>query len=124
MPLGQLHVSCHEVCVRVGQDDPSDVESELLGVSLVVGDVPLGINDSGLIARTDEVGELGEAAELVLTQDEVAVALLERDLRGRGPDAVGGAFIPADIPTSCGPLRLGLRTRRLAVPTGGRRRPR
>ena len=92
MPACEFGVPCDKVRVRVRQDHPLDVEAEVFGVVLIVGDVALRVDDRGLMPRADEVGQLGEAAELVLAKDEAAVALFEGNLWDSGSDAVGRAL--------------------------------
>ena len=66
--LGQLAVAAHEVGVEVRLDDVPDLEALRARLVEVLVDVPARIHDRGLAVRPDQVGRLGEAAEVELLE--------------------------------------------------------
>ena len=69
--IAKFEVSGEEVSVEVGEKGMSDSESEFLGVDQVLVDVALGIDDDGGTALlvSEQVGGVGQAAEIVLLED-------------------------------------------------------
>ena len=73
--LPQLEVAGYEIRVEVGQEDGLDRRAQLVGGVEVLLDVPPRIDDDGAAARLvdDDVGRLGEAAEIELLDDHGVV---------------------------------------------------
>ena len=69
----ELKMTGHEVGVEMGEKDVPDLESMVLGINLVLACIPLGIDHyrrSGFLV-TQEVGSVGETAEIVLLEDHL-----------------------------------------------------
>jgi hypothetical protein len=85
--LGQLHMSGHEVGMRMREVDTGDLEAQLLSVLQVAVDVAGRVHDQGLAAAADQVGVMREHGQIVLSEDNVVRllgSLLDQLHLGRG----------------------------------------
>ena len=71
--VAELEVAGDEVGVEVREEDVTDLEAEFFGVVEVLLNVALGVDDDGGVAGfvAEEIGGVGEAAQVVLFQDHV-----------------------------------------------------
>ena len=66
----QLEMAGHEVGVQMRLDHVPDLQPVCLGVLQVLAHVPLRVDDNGVAGGlvTDEVGRVGQAAQVVLPE--------------------------------------------------------
>src|ERR1017187_8188168 len=76
-----------EIGVEVGEEDVADLEAEFFGVGQILLDVALRVDDDG--SRTglvsEQIGGVGEAAEVILFQDHRSSRSLPRQSAGGWP---------------------------------------
>ena len=74
--VAQFQMAGDEVGVEVGEEDVADLEAEFFGVGEVLLDVALRVDDDGGAAGfvAEQVGGVGEAAEVVLFQNHVLLS--------------------------------------------------
>ena len=69
--VAQFQMAGDKVGVEMGEKDVADLEAKFLGVGQVLLNIALGVDDdrgrTGLVAQ--QVGGVGEAAQIVLFQD-------------------------------------------------------
>ena len=72
--VAEFEMAGEEVGVEVGEEDVADVHAEFVGVVDVLLDVALGVDHDGGAAGFvgDEIGGVGEAAEVVLLEEHIA----------------------------------------------------
>ncbi len=69
--IAQLQMASHEVGVEVSEEDMADLEPQFFRVAQILLNIALGIDDdrggAGFVAQ--QVGGVGEAAQIILFQD-------------------------------------------------------
>ena len=81
--IAELEVASDEVCVEVCEEDVANLQAEFFGVVEVLLDVALRVDDDGGAAGfvAEEVGGVGETAQVVLFQDHVRSRRLAYSMR-------------------------------------------
>jgi hypothetical protein len=84
--VAEFEMTGEEVGVEVSEEDVADVHAELVGVVDVLLDVSLRINHDGGAAGFvgDEIGCVGEAAEVVLLEEHISPILEQTARRACG----------------------------------------
>ena len=96
--IAQLQVAGNEVGVEVAEKDMPDFEAEFFGVGQVLLDVALRVDDDG--GRTglvsEQIGGVGEAAQVVLFQNHGSIGSLAPALQVAGERSTSAGGRSAD----------------------------